>query len=277
MIHESSDNLSMATTRDGAKIAYRKLDGAGKGRIALIHSLAMDNSFWNRTAQYLAKAGEVLLFDCRGHGASSKSDGPYTIELFADDLADLLNVVGWDTTSVAGASMGGSVALAFAAAYPKRVQGLGLVDTTAWYGAKAPEQWEERARKAVENGMASLVNFQKSRWFSAEFSQANPQIVEDSVVVFLANQLSCYVETCRMLGRFDKRAALPLFNFPARIIVGSDDYATPPEMAEMMQKSIPGATLRVLEGAAHLTPIECPEIVAEELRQIMNTSPSGVE
>jgi 3-oxoadipate enol-lactonase len=271
MITAQNAGLSFAKTRDGAEIAYRILPGSGAGRIALVHSLAMDHTFWERTAARLTQAGDVLLWDCRGHGASSKSPGPYTGERSADDLAYVLDAAGWDKTSVAGASMGGCVALAFMAAYPKRVRGLGLVDTTAWYGAKAPEQWEERAQKAAANGMASLVPFQKSRWFSAEFAAANPDLVQSAVDVFLASDLGCYVETCRMLGRFDKRGALPRFSCPTRIVVGSDDYATPPAMAETMHGLIPGATLRVLEGAAHLTPLECPEEVAAELRQVMTS------
>ena len=171
--------------------------------------------------------------------------------------------------AVAGASMGGSVTLAFAAAYPQRVRGLGLVDTTAWYGADAPEKWDERAEKARTSGMAALVGFQKARWFSAGFAAAHPEIVEACVQVFLQNELDAYVETCRMLGRFDKRDALPGLRAPTRIVVGSEDYATPLAMAEAMQAAIPGSSLKVLPGAAHLTPVECPEIVAGELRQIM--------
>lgn len=265
----SSPALSFAKAKDGAEIAYRILPGRGGGRIALTHSLAMDHRFWERTAALLGEAGEVLVWDCRGHGRSTKSPGPYTGEQFADDLASVLDAARWQTCAVAGASMGGCVTLAFAAAYPERVTGIGLVDTTAWYGADAPEKWEERAEKARTSGLETLVGFQKSRWFGGEFAAAHPEIVEDCVQIFLANDLDAYVETCRMLGRFDKRDALPAFRAPTRIVVGSEDYATPRPMAEAMHAAIAGSTLKVLPGAAHLTPIECPEIVADELRQIM--------
>jgi 3-oxoadipate enol-lactonase len=261
-------DLRSAKTSDGTEIAYQVYRGRGKGRFALIHSLAMDHRFWDRTVAQLAAAGEILVFDCRGHGASSKSTGPYTGEIFARDLSDLLDHIGWTSTIVAGASMGGCVALSFAASYPTRVDGLGLIDTTAWYGAEAPNQWEERAQKAVTSGIASLVPFQKARWFSAGFAASHPEIVQSAVDVFTANKLDCYVETCRMLGHIDVRSALPRFSFPTRIVVGSEDYATPLPMAESMHQAIPGSTLRVLQGAAHLTPMECPTIIAEELQMI---------
>jgi 3-oxoadipate enol-lactonase len=61
---------------------------------------------------------------------------------------------------------------------------------------------------------------------------------------------------------------MPGFRFPTRIVVGSEDHATPLAMAEAMHAAIPGSTLRVLTGAAHLTPMECPEAVADELQKI---------
>ncbi len=268
MTKTSNADLFFAKAQDGADIAFRIHKHSGTSRIALIHSLAMDHRFWDRTVAQLGSVGDVLVFDCRGHGASSKRSGPYTGEQFADDLDSLLAAVGWERAIIAGASMGGCVALAFAAAYPARVEGLGLIDTTAWYGAQASAQWEERAQKAALSGMSSLIGFQKARWFSASFAEANPDVVQSAVDVFLANDLSSYVETCRMLGRIDVRGALPGFRFPTRIVVGSEDYATPLVMAQAMRDAVPSSTLRVLNGAAHFTPMECPEAVADELRKI---------
>ena len=261
----ASAPVAHATVRDGTEIAYQLIHGGGPARFALVHSLAMDHRFWSPVAERLEDAGDVLLIDCRGHGASSRSGAPYTAERFADDLADIFDAIGWTDAIVAGASMGGCVALAFAAAYPERTQALGLVDTTAWYGENAPEQWEERAQKGVSGGLAVLVPFQKSRWFSQGFTDAHPDVVEDAVQAFLATDPTSYAEACRMLGRFDKRDALAGMTMPTRILVGSEDYATPPAMAEAMRAAIPDATLEILEGAAHLTPIERADDVARML------------
>jgi 3-oxoadipate enol-lactonase len=268
----SADQSGVATTRDGTRIAYRLLKGSGKGRCVLVHSLAMDGSFWERVAVHLAGAADVLLYDCRGHGQSGDRNGPYTVELHADDLAGLLAAVGWPRAVVAGASMGGCIALAFAAAYPERVAGLGLFDTTAWYGPNAPQQWEERGQKGMQEGMASLVEFQKSRWVSDAFRARHPEVVDAAIAVFLANDTHAYLQTCRMLGAADKRAALPGFTFPTRIVVGAEDYATPVAMAEAMRDAIPGATLRVIDGVRHFTPLECPDILAAELKGLVDAA-----
>lgn len=257
----------MATTRDGARLAY-EIRGRGTDGIALVHSLAMDRRFWQPVADRLAASVPVLTYDCRGHGQSDKPKGPYTVELFARDLADLLDHVGWSSALVAGASMGGCIALAFAAAFPARTSALGLIDTTAWYGAEAPKQWAERAARAAKDGMSALVEFQTTRWFGDAFRAQRPDIVKDCVDVFLRNEVGAYVETCNMLGAADLRAALPAMTMPTAVIVGEEDYATPVAMAEALQRGIKGSTLAILSSARHLTPLEAPDRIADELRAL---------
>lgn len=253
-----------ATARDGTRLAYR-LRGAGQDGAVLIHSLAMTGEFWAPVADKIAKQMPVLTYDCRGHRRSDKPPGPYTVELFARDLADLLDQVGWRSALVAGASMGGCISLAFAAAYPARTAALGLIDTTAWYGADAPRQWAERAAKAAKDGMAALVEFQTTRWFGDKFRAEHPEIVAESIAVFTKNNVEAYVETCRMLGAADLRAALPDFAMPTAIVVGDEDYATPVAMSQALHQAIKGSTLTVLKGARHLTPLEAPDRIADEL------------
>jgi 3-oxoadipate enol-lactonase len=268
---KTANGRERVPVRDGTRIAYRLVKGNGKGRVVLIHSLAMDASFWDRVTPLLQDHADVLVYDCRGHGQSDKPDGPYTVERFADDLAYLLDHVGWRAATVCGASMGGTVAIAFAAAYPDRVQGLGLFDTTCWYGPEAPAQWAERGQKAVDEGMKSLVGFQKTRWFSDGFREKHPDIVDRAIEVFLANDVRCYAETCRMLGAADKRDALKNFRMPCAILVGSEDYATPVAMARVLEAGIAGSRLEVIENARHLTPLEVPERVARQIITLIET------
>jgi pimeloyl-ACP methyl ester carboxylesterase len=102
------------TTSDGAAIAFtrRAAPSAGAPRIVLIHSLALDRSIWDAVACAMQNHAEILTYDCRGHGRSERRAGQFTAELFARDLSELLDHVGWQEATVAGCSMGGCVALA---------------------------------------------------------------------------------------------------------------------------------------------------------------------
>lgn len=254
---------------DGTRLRYVKWSGPKEVGVILIHSLAMDSSFWAPVAAKLAHVSPLIAVDCRGHGLSDKPDTPYSVETFAEDLLAVLDDAGWEKAVVAGASMGGCVALAFAAAHADRCAGLGLFDTTSWYGPKAPAQWDERAQKALDNGMSSLVEFQKTRWFSDAFRQEHPEIVDSCVATFLRNDVAAYARTCRMLGAVDLRSALPGITIPTRIAVGEEDYATPPVMAEAMLADISNAKLHVISGGRHFTPLERPDLIAEELKKLV--------
>jgi 3-oxoadipate enol-lactonase len=258
-----------ALTRDGVRLAFRRQGDRNGPRVVLIHSLALDGSVWDGVAAELESTANVLAYDCRGHGASERKAGTFTVDLFAADLADLLDHVGWPNAIVVGCSMGGCVAQAFAASYPDRVRGLGLIDTTAWYGPNAPTEWRKRAETALSQGLSGLAEFQTTRWFSDVFREANPDVVQRTIDIFLANDLDCYAATCAMLGAADLRSHLPNFKMPVVVVVGEEDYATPVSAAEALQKAIPGASLTVLPKGRHLTPMECPKQVADQLRALI--------
>jgi 3-oxoadipate enol-lactonase len=241
-------------------------ESSRRDRAVLIHSLAMDRAYWRPVAERLEKANVcVAVPDCRGHGESGKPPGPYTVGLFADDIGALLDQLGWPRAVFAGSSMGGSVALGFAVRHPDRVAGLTLIDTTAWYGKDAEAAWAQRAKAARDKGLPSLIDFQLSRWFSDAFKAQHPEVVEACVATFLRNDVKAYAEACRMLGEFDVRNGLRFLKMPVRILVGEEDYATPPAMAEEMNAIMEQSTYRLLPKARHLTPLERPDEVAEEI------------
>jgi 3-oxoadipate enol-lactonase len=263
---------STVRLRDGTRLVY-DMHGRddGRPRLVLIHSLGMDRFFWEPVIAALGERAAVLAHDCRGHGASDKPAGPYRIEQFADDLAELMDHVGWRAAMVAGASMGGCTTLAFAQRHAARALGLGLLDTTAWYNAA--DKWEERAVKATRAGLATMVDFQVTRWFTDGFRAAHPGVVKANVDRLLANDPAAFAATCRMLGACNLEAALPQMTMPAAIVVGDEDYATPIAMSQTLHRGIKGSTLTILEGARHLTPLETPERVATELQRLIELAP----
>ena len=250
-------------------ITHRPSPEAGAPRLALIHSLALDRSVWDGVVQRLEGEAEILTYDCRGHGQSPRTGGPYSAQQFARDLAAIFDDLGWDSAAVAGCSMGGNVAQAFGAELPQRTAALGLIDTTAWYGADAPEKFKERAGTARTKGMRGMIDFQLTRWFSDDFRAAHPDVLKRTTDVFVANDLDCYAASCGLLGNVDSRASLASFRMPVAIVVGEEDYATPVAMAQQLHAAIRQSTLTILPRARHLTPIECPDRIASELRGLL--------
>jgi 3-oxoadipate enol-lactonase len=261
---------SHVTVRDGTRIGYNLYGGKENAvRVVLVHSLAMDRHFWTPVVERLMPRASVLAIDARGHGASDKPAGPYTVPLFARDVYDVMHALDFRHALIAGASMGGCVALEFAATYADAIA-VGLIDTTAWYGETAPQDWDARATRAEAGGLPPLVEFQTTRWFSDAFRAARPDVVQQCVDTFLRNDIAAFAATGRMLGSFDGRSLMGDVKVPACVIVGEEDYAATPAMARALHAGIAGSTFTEIPAARHLTPLETPDIVARELHTLLD-------
>lgn len=120
----------------GADARSRSAAAAGAGSrstagapFVLVHGLASNARLWDGVAEHLAAAGHsAVTVDLRGHGRSSKPDGPYDVPTVADDLAALLERLAIDRPIIAGQSWGGNVVLELAARHPGAVRGIVCVD-----------------------------------------------------------------------------------------------------------------------------------------------------
>lgn len=247
-------------------IEYDRYEAGGEHIAVLLHSLALDRSVWEGVIELLRDDIDLVAIDLPGHGKSSTFDGG-TIEEMADEVAGLIAAEKMGPALIVGLSLGGCVAQALAVGHPELVTGLGLVDTTSWYGDGAPEAWEQRARRAREDGLASLAEFQLARWFTPAFLAAYPDVGERLLDVFRTTDLDSYSAACRAMGVFDIRSDLPGIDVPTSVVVGADDPATSPAHSEELHRLIPGATLHVIADCSHLSAVERPDEVVRILRE----------
>jgi len=258
---------STVTTPDGTKLHLTCLraGSASATPVVFLHALAMQASMWERLVAHLDTPSPLWGLDMRGHGASSRPEGPYSTDLFAQDLLAVVDHLQAPQVHVVGCSMGGTVSMAFAGQYPERVKSLGLLNTTACYGVDgqdAMQAWEKRGQQGYTAGLASLCEFQVERWFSTEFAKSHTDLVQACLDVFVANSPSAYLQTCRMLGSANERERIAHYKGPCTIAVGEEDYATPVSMAQELATLLPQADLHILQKVRHYSPIQAPELLA---------------
>jgi 3-oxoadipate enol-lactonase len=104
---------------------------------------------------------------------------------------------------------------------------------------------------------------------SDAFRETHPEVIRPKLDVFMANDVDCYKATCEMLGDADLRHYQSAMRMPTSIVVGEEDYATPVAMSEQIQGAIRDATLSILPNVRHLTPIECPALIAGKILALM--------
>lgn len=236
--------------------------------VVLLHSLALDRNIWNPLANVLSNQMAVLVCDLPGHGKSKLASEP-TVEAMADLVAETIDAAGLGSTAVVGLSFGGSVAQALAVRHPGKVTALGLLDTTPYYGADAPQRWRARVEQAQRDGFESLSSFQLNRWFTDGFRKRRADVCAEVMETFLRADLEGYSAACSALGAMDLREEITKIDCPTLIVAGELDEATPPEHARMMHERIRGSQLHIIADCSHLSAIEKPVQVLSLLAPIL--------
>lgn len=236
--------------------------GSRPPAVLALHPLALSGAVWDGAGDGEAARMGLMGLDARGHGGSEWDGNPFTVDDMADDAAAVIEATASGPVGVIGLSMGGSTALVLAARHPHLVRRVVLADASACYGPDRVERWAERALSAQTKPRPEQLGFQVDRWFSPAFRDARPDVVARACDIFLRTDGAAHAAACRALGGLDATAQLGQVKAPALVVVGADDYATPPAMAEVIAAGIPGAELVVLEGARHMSLIEQPPIWA---------------
>ena len=162
--------LTFATI-NGLTLHYT-LDGLPAGEpLVFLNSLGTDLRIWDKVIPHFIDRYTLIRYDKRGHGLSDCPPGPYTLRDHTNDLAGLLVHLQVDKAILIGDSVGGMIALDFAASRPHQVAALVLCDTAAKIGT--PEYWQERIEALRQDGILPLATGILSRWFSPSFIE-NP-------------------------------------------------------------------------------------------------------
>lgn len=230
--------------------------GDGSKTVVLLHPLAMAGEVWAPLAEHLAADFTVLAIDARGHGESAWDGQRFTVEELADDVAAALEALGTGPVGVIGMSMGGCVAVSLAERRPDLVDRMVLADTTACYGPDREQNWAERAQGVLAKPREELIPFQLDRWFTQRFRAEHPDEVQRIVDVFLATDSNAHAAACYALGAFDGSGDLERITADTLVLVGDEDYAAPPAMAEVLAERIPNARLEILEQTRHFSLFE---------------------
>lgn len=257
--------------RAGDLVVHIQMQGPeGAPPLVLLHSLGTSLHVWDQQAAALADRFRVIRPDLRGHGLTSVTPGPYSLEGLAGDVLASLDALGVARAHVAGLSIGGAVAQAAAARAPGRVRSLLLCDTAMVFPPAS--LWRERAATVRAQGTAAIVAPVLARWVTDDF--AGDPAAEGLRAMLRRTDPEGYAGAAEALATGDLRASTAKLRMPVLVLVGEHDAATPPETAHAIAAAIPGATVRVLPGAAHIPTVQTPAAVTDAMRDFLAALPA---
>lgn len=252
-------------------------DGAGTP-IVLLHGFPLDRSLWAQQRSALSMRARCITPDLRGFGESS-TEGPYSMDQYADDIASLLDWLEIERAVVCGLSMGGYVAMALWRRHADRVRGLVLCDTRATADTDATRATRnELIALARTEGATAIAERQLTGLLGSTTRARHPEIVAMMRDMLSRQPVDGIVGALEALrDRPDSRATLASVTVPTLVMVGDEDALTPPSDARAMIELLPVSTPAQFESiphAGHLPCVERPAAVTHALAEFLAIIPT---
>jgi pimeloyl-ACP methyl ester carboxylesterase len=233
---------------------FYEIHGEGQP-LLMIMGLRRNIEWWYRQIPHLSKHFKVIVFDNRGAGRSDKPQMDYTIRLFADDTAALMDKLGIAHAHTVGISMGGYIAQELAINYPEKVDHL-VLGCTSCGGGKAVMMTAERLEKftAIE-GLTPEEILQKNMdiFFSDAYVDNHPEAVKEFCDISMRyyQPAEAFARQFAACLKHDTVSRLNRISQPALIMTGDDDPLVPPENSYILKESISHARLSVFPKGRH--------------------------
>ncbi len=259
----------IVTTDDGARLAVTVAGGATATAptVVLPHGWTGARAVWVPVARRLVAAGHrVVLYDQRGHGASTIGHRPITIGRLGDDLGAVLDQLDVRDAVLAGHSMGGMTVMAHACRHADRVgdraQGLALIATAA-HGLGRRQPVVRAALRTIPVERLMVRERLGCALVRGTFGLAPHRAHVDATRGQFATTLPAVRQECLAAMRvMDLRYGLQSVDLPAVVVLGTLDRLLPNVLTRAIVDHLPGAELVELHGAGHMLPFERPDEVA---------------
>ena len=269
----------------GHRVGFRM---AGEGPlIVLIHGITSRSDVWLEVMASLARDHTVVAPDLIGHGRSAKPRGDYSLGAYASGGRDLLGVLGFESGTVVGHSLGGGIALQFAYQFPEYCERLALI-SSGGLGQEvnpllraAALPGAELVLPVITHEFAINLGTAIGAFFERFGFKAGPDIAEAARgYASLADRdaRTAFLHTLRAVidlqgQRVSATDRLYLAErMPTLLIWGTDDPIIPIDHGRAARDAIPGAELVEIPGAGHWPQLDDPVGVANALHEFVETT-----
>jgi 3-oxoadipate enol-lactonase len=257
---------------DGARIDVA-VDGRGDDAIVLLAGFSLSRAIWNEQAQSLQRTHRVVRPDLRGMGKSSAPGGPYLMETLAADVAAVLDTCGIERAAIAGHSLGGYVALAFARMFTERVSRLALVCSRL--DADTPAAAQRRRELADQTEACDSIEPVAQAYLplltGPETKAQRPGVV--ALVEEVLTQTQPAGAAAMLRGMAERVSSADIagdLDIPVLVVAGAFDQLISLDEARAAAEAFPHGRLTICEHSGHMPMLEEPDRVTAALADLLS-------
>lgn len=249
---------------DGLRIALEDTGGDGAA-VLFVHGLGGSRNAWAAQVRACEESGyRAIAYDQRGCGRSNKPDGPYSVELWAEDAERLLDALGVERAALVGHSVGCMVAEHTAHRLGDRAWALAVLGGALQWRPESRPVFEERVKLARAGRMDEIAEMVTTTGLSERCRAERPGLAGLVRELFASNDPVAYAECARATAGARMRDPSSLA-CPVLAFCGSEDPVAPPEAAAAIAAAAARGETATVDGAAHWCTLEDPDGVNEIL------------
>ncbi len=252
------------TLPDGLTISY--LEGGRGAALVLLHGFGADKDNFLPIAPFLEPHYRIIAPDLVGFGDSSHpADADYSPAAQAERVRAFCKALGFSSVHLAGSSMGGQIALTLAAAHPKEVRSLWLLDPGGLWSA--PES--EATRTMRESGKSPLLVSSEDDFASLlDLTMSRPPPIPRFLQDVMARRRIAnrpLEQRIQQQARADSiESRINGLGTSTLVVFGANDRVINPQTAQLLKKLLPRAHVVIMPGIGHLPAVEAPQHAASD-------------
>ncbi|MFW9828650.1 MAG: alpha/beta fold hydrolase [Candidatus Thorarchaeota archaeon] len=233
---------------------YYAISGKENGpKMVLIHGLFLNSDTWKYQLSYFESEFNILRFDLRGHGRSTKPKKRFTIRNYVDDMFALLQHLNWrNELYLVGHSLGGMIALVYGLENPSHVKKMVVADSFCFISQEAITDVLGRINSSKIEKFALGISIRGLNPYKEDVAQYIASLVTDHMT-----KKNCLQATAASAG-FNICENLKNLNVPVLVLVGKKDITTPVWASEMIHEWLPQSKLIIIPDAGHLVIFDHP-------------------
>jgi len=207
---------------------------------------------WRLQEKIFSKSYRLLKYDFRGQGDSEHPKDEYTIELHADDLADLMTNLKIKKAHIIGFSYGGAVAQAFVLKYPELCYSLILGAITSEISSRLELIVNGWLNHAKNRDLESFFNSTVPWFFTSKTILENPELLANAKNRYAKLDFTSVAKLCKCFLSVNFTQQLKEITVPTCILVGEQDLLAEHNYVEIMHQNIPICELHIIPSASHV-------------------------
>ena len=243
-----------------------------KSLLIFVHGFGLNCKMWQWLPPSIYNKFDILKYDLYGHGNSIAPPCHPSLEMFANQIEELINYLGYEKAILVGFSLGGMIIRKFSNIFENNLEGLIILNSPHKRTREQQISIDKRVKQATNRGPKSTIDDAIKRWFSDDYISKNSEIIKLIKNWILNNDATLYSKIYKVLAQGVEEIINPekKISCPTLVVTGDKDFGNNPDMSKRICNEFLNSKLVIMKNLKHMGLVEDPKQFGKILENFLN-------